>query len=592
MIGAVAEQRIRAGFDDDLRATAADLQDSLRVERRAARRRRPRVQHDDAGAAPRPATPRCAASTATGRSTTREGLRRPGRRRSRASRDFGDYRVVSRAAYVVRATRAEPFGPLVADRWPRPSASCSTRSRERLSHRTISRVRLFLAFGVLGGTLLAFLGGLSVARRAMRPIAGLTRAAREVARTRDPDVTLPKPQANDEVADLAHTLEDMLRELSAARSETEATLVRQREFVADASHELRTPLTSILANLELLEAELEPASSARWPSRRCARRGACAGWSPTCCCWRAPTPGREAPRRPSTWPRSRARRRPRPAPLAAGPPALARPARRSGRRSTAWPDDLHRLALNLVENALLHTPPGTPVTVSVRRDGDSAVLEVADRGPGVPPALRERVFERFTRGGADRAPSGGSGLGLAIVKAVADAHDGARGPARGRGRRRALRGHPARGNTGAQRSDSAATVFGSTRSLTEYPTSLEELPVKSILRRRPSPALVISCIALFVSLGGVSYGVATGFIDSREIKNNEIRSADLRNNQIRTFDIRNNEVRGFDIRNSSVQGRDVALNTLTGADIAEGELGKVPSATARTRPARRRLWPA
>jgi hypothetical protein len=104
--------------------------------------------------------------------------------------------------------------------------------------------------------------------------------------------------------------------------------------------------------------------------------------------------------------------------------------------------------------------------------------------------------------------------------------------------------------------------------------------VKSILSRRPSPALVISCIALFVSLGGVSYGVATGFIDSREIKNNQVRSSDLRNNTIRTFDIRNNEVRGFDIRNSSVQGRDVALNTLTGADVSEQDLGKVPSATA------------
>jgi hypothetical protein len=102
--------------------------------------------------------------------------------------------------------------------------------------------------------------------------------------------------------------------------------------------------------------------------------------------------------------------------------------------------------------------------------------------------------------------------------------------------------------------------------------------VKSILRRRPSPALVISCIALFVSLGGVSYGVATGFIDSREIKNNEIRSADVRNNQLRTFDIRNNEVRGFDIRNSTIQGRDVAFNTLTGADISEQDLAKVPSA--------------
>jgi hypothetical protein len=104
--------------------------------------------------------------------------------------------------------------------------------------------------------------------------------------------------------------------------------------------------------------------------------------------------------------------------------------------------------------------------------------------------------------------------------------------------------------------------------------------VKSILSRRPSPALVISCIALFVSLGGVSYGVATGFIDSREIKNNQVRSSDLRNNSIRTFDIRNNEVRGFDIRNSTVQGRDVALNTLTGADISEQDLAKVPSAAA------------
>jgi hypothetical protein len=77
---------------------------------------------------------------------------------------------------------------------------------------------------------------------------------------------------------------------------------------------------------------------------------------------------------------------------------------------------------------------------------------------------------------------------------------------------------------------------------------------------RPSPALVIACIALFVSLGGVSYAVATGSIDSREI--------------------RNNEVRGFDIRNSSIQGRDVAFNTLTGTDIAESSLGKVPSATS------------
>jgi hypothetical protein len=102
--------------------------------------------------------------------------------------------------------------------------------------------------------------------------------------------------------------------------------------------------------------------------------------------------------------------------------------------------------------------------------------------------------------------------------------------------------------------------------------------VKSILRRRPSPALVISMVALFVSLSGVSYGVATGFIDSREIKNNEVRSIDIRNNQVRTRDLRNNEVRGIDIRNSTVQGRDIALNTVTGEDVREDTLQKVPSA--------------
>jgi hypothetical protein len=102
--------------------------------------------------------------------------------------------------------------------------------------------------------------------------------------------------------------------------------------------------------------------------------------------------------------------------------------------------------------------------------------------------------------------------------------------------------------------------------------------VKSMLSRRPSPALVIACAALFLSLGGVSYGVATGFIDSRELKDNTIRSRDVRNNTLRTFDIRNNEVRGFDIRNSSVQGRDVAFDTLTGDDVSEEDLGKVPSA--------------
>jgi hypothetical protein len=102
--------------------------------------------------------------------------------------------------------------------------------------------------------------------------------------------------------------------------------------------------------------------------------------------------------------------------------------------------------------------------------------------------------------------------------------------------------------------------------------------VKRFLRRRPSPAMIVASVALFVSLSGVSYGVATGFIDSREIKNNEVRSLDIRNNEIRTGDLRNNQIRGIDIRNSTVQGRDLALNTVTGDDVNESSLQQVPSA--------------
>jgi hypothetical protein len=90
---------------------------------------------------------------------------------------------------------------------------------------------------------------------------------------------------------------------------------------------------------------------------------------------------------------------------------------------------------------------------------------------------------------------------------------------------------------------------------------------------RPSPALVISLIALFVSLGGVSYGLATGSIDSREIKNNTVRSKDIRNNQ----------VRGRDVRNSTLGGADVARDRLRGADILESSLGRVPSASSAIR---------
>ena len=420
VVGAVAEQRIVAGFNDDLRASVGELQDNITLERagggfrlsqsdrlllagyaagdpivRVVDRFNRTVWPDDPSSVPELGPPISGVT------------------------DIGTLRVTSRELVVPTSSGSGTFNtPLEAV--TTPVGFVQYAKPERSITTTINRVRLFLAFGVFGGTLLAFLGGLVVAQRTMRPITGLTRAAREVARTRDPDITLPKPQANDEVAELANTFEEMLRELSAAREEAETTLARQRKFVADASHELRTPLTSILANLELLESELggeqrDMADSALRSSRRMrrlvgdllllARADACRELTraPVDLAAVAAEATREAAALSSDHPVS----------IDDHGPVVV----------TGVADDLHRLAGNLIENALIHTSAGTPVTVSVRREGDKAVLEVADRGPGVPLDLRDRVFERFSRGQGDTAASG-TGLGLAIVRAVTAAHGG------------------------------------------------------------------------------------------------------------------------------------------------------------------------
>jgi two-component system OmpR family sensor kinase len=284
---------------------------------------------------------------------------------------------------------------------------------------TIRQLKFFLGFGVLAGAALALLAGLAVARRAMAPIAELTDTAREIERTRDPSRTVPHPRADDEVAELARTLEGMLAALDASRSETEQTLSRQREFVADASHELRTPLTSVLANLEYLADDLdgepeEAATSALRSARRMRRLVA-----DLLLLARADA-GRAQRHVPtdlgSVLVEAAAELEP-----VSGEHELtvdAQPAVVSGAR-----DDLHRLAGNLIENAINHTPPGTRIRASTYTDADgTAVLEVADDGPGIPPTLAPRVFERFVRGRGERA--GSSGLGLAIVQAVASAHGG------------------------------------------------------------------------------------------------------------------------------------------------------------------------
>ena len=86
---------------------------------------------------------------------------------------------------------------------------------------------------------------------------------------------------------------------------------------------------------------------------------------------------------------------------------------------------LRQVAANLLANARQHTPPTAAVRVGVRRENGSAVLEVADEGPGMYPEEAAKVFERFYRADPSRTRNqGGTGLGLSIVAAVAEAHGG------------------------------------------------------------------------------------------------------------------------------------------------------------------------
>lgn len=86
---------------------------------------------------------------------------------------------------------------------------------------------------------------------------------------------------------------------------------------------------------------------------------------------------------------------------------------------------LRQVLSNLVSNALQHTPDGTAITVRVGTEGDDAILEVVDQGPGMSEEDVERVFERFFRTDSSRArASGGTGLGLSIVDSLTRAHHG------------------------------------------------------------------------------------------------------------------------------------------------------------------------
>ena len=214
----------------------------------------------------------------------------------------------------------------------------------------------------------------------------------------------------DELARLGGTLNAMLESL-------EASVDRQRRFVADAAHELRTPLAGLTTALEVARGDPDPSETLADDLLAAHRR---LGRLVNDLLLLAAVDGRAA-------------HRAEPVDLAgvvtdcSRRPVPGGVSLRLGRldRVTVVGDEtqLSRVISNLVDNALRYA--GSVVELSVRHDGRHAVVSVSDDGPGIPVPDRERIWERFARLDDDRSrASGGSGLGLAMVRELAAAHGG------------------------------------------------------------------------------------------------------------------------------------------------------------------------
>jgi two-component system OmpR family sensor kinase len=274
-------------------------------------------------------------------------------------------------------------------------------------------------------TILAALGLVTwwVLRLGVRPIQQMTTVAGAIA-AGDLSHRVPAGTPGTEAGALGVALNGMLERIEEAFDQRAASEDRLRQFVADASHELRTPVTTIRGYAELYRNGGLPAGE---PLAEAMRRTE-----------------QEAIRMGSlVEDLLRLARLDQGRPLAHEPVDLSVIAADAVRDASAVAPDRHvtaatdgpvvvqgdedglrQVVTNLLGNALVHAPDAS-VTVAVRADGDRAVVEVTDDGPGMTEADATRAFERFYRADTSRGRHrGGSGLGLSIVEATARAHGG------------------------------------------------------------------------------------------------------------------------------------------------------------------------
>ena len=274
--------------------------------------------------------------------------------------------------------------------------------------------RLLLVEGIVTVVVLAGVAALALwlVRLGMRPLTQMEHAAADIA---DGDLSRRVTPSDErtEVGRLGRALNVMLERIEAAFAERRASEDRLRRFVADASHELRTPLTSIRGYAELFRhgADERPEDLAKTMRRIEDESARMSTLVEELLLLARLDQGRPLERRPVDLGRIAADAV---QDARAVQPDRAIELERSGHVSVEGDEArLRQVAANLLSNALHHTPPGIPVRVRVACDGDRAVLEVADEGPGLDPESAAKVFDRFFRVDPSRSrDNGGAGLGL------------------------------------------------------------------------------------------------------------------------------------------------------------------------------------
>jgi two-component system OmpR family sensor kinase len=285
----------------------------------------------------------------------------------------------------------------------------------------LESLREILGYVVPIALIVAGVGGWFLARQSLSPVVAMADRARKIG-VGNLSGRLPVANPRDELGRLAETFNDLLGRL-------EASLTQQRQFMADASHELRTPVATARTaasvalqqpsreerdyreTLEIVEQQTARLSRIVDDMFTLARADA----------------GNYPMQRTPMYLDELLDDVVRAARVLAAPRDVSIEA--SGVRSAAYVGDehlIHRLIVNLLDNAIRHAPTSSVVRAELKQTADGYAISISDRGPGIPPDIQPHIFERFYRGDASRqrSQSDGAGLGLALARWIATVHGG------------------------------------------------------------------------------------------------------------------------------------------------------------------------